>query len=196
MNRSNLYRDVWIVCLHNVKKKLQDAQAGKLTGWQVDKMTSWQDWKNTYMIEWGPYCFKFGNYQPLTDSLIKPRVAKKSKTQTGEATGYYGQECPACGRHPRIPYVNYQEWPAEEKTWSLKSVVYIKFIFHLYRTLDSNLSISIFQMNIINKTSLLKCWCRLFLLCSRQGIGGVCKVQRQKVSPAFQEKKAVWVSAA
>ena len=38
--------------------------------------------------------------------------------QTGEATGYYGQECPACGRHPRIPYVNYQEWP-EEKTWSL-----------------------------------------------------------------------------
>ena len=35
-------------------------------------------------------------------------------TQTGEATGHYGQECPSCGRHPRIPYVNYQEWPQEK----------------------------------------------------------------------------------
>jgi len=34
--------------------------------------------------------------------------------ETGEATGHYGQECPSCGRHPRIPYVNYQEWPQEK----------------------------------------------------------------------------------
>ena len=60
--------------------------------------------------------------------------------QTGEATGYYGQECPACGRHPRIPYVNYQEWPEEEKTW-----------FWLYSSMDSDNIYSLQMSSIKNK---------------------------------------------